>query len=228
MWEIAAGVLVVGIALALLLAPVRLSASYVLAGGLGAEAVVLALTSAYPLAGFSGPVLDDLGFAWSQGWARFGTIVSAQFLHGSLLHFAVNGLVLLWVGPPLEAIIGRRWLAGIYLASGALGLFAAGADDGGALRFVGASASVAGLLGASVAIAPWESLRLGFGSAELVRVPLLVVVLASLVVESTLAALRLADGIAHIAHAAGVVSGAGFGELWLRGHLRGRPLTRAA
>lgn len=228
MWEIAAGVLVVGIALALLMAPVRLSASYLLAGGLGAEAVVLALTSAYPVAGFSGPVLHDLGFAWSQGWARLGTILTAQFLHGSLLHFAVNGLVLLWAGPPLEALIGRRWLVGIYLGSGALGLLAAGADDGSALRFVGASASVAGLLGASVAIAPWGSIRLGFGAAELLRVPLLLVVLLFLIVESTLAALQLADGVAHIAHAVGIVSGAGFGELWLRAQGGARERTRAA
>lgn len=58
---------------------------------------------------------------WTVGDNRFETLVTSCFLHGSILHLAMN-LFLLWqIGPLLERAIGSARFFPLYLASGIAG-----------------------------------------------------------------------------------------------------------
>lgn len=104
--------------------------------------------------------LDLIGLAFDPGsrqlvgvadgeWYR---LLTSMFLHEQVMHIAFNMLSLWWLGPPLEAALGRiRYLA-LYLLSG-LG--------GGALSYLlaaqnqpslGASGAIFGLLGATAVL----------------------------------------------------------------------------
>ncbi|UNO40981.1 rhomboid family intramembrane serine protease [Streptomyces sp. MST-110588] len=104
--------------------------------------------------------LDMLALAWDPGqfklvgvaegeWYR---LLTAMFLHQQIMHIGFNMLSLWWLGPSLEAALGRvRYLA-LYLLSG-LG--------GSALSYVlaaqnepslGASGAIFGLLGATAVL----------------------------------------------------------------------------
>ncbi|MEV4921829.1 rhomboid family intramembrane serine protease [Streptomyces roseoverticillatus] len=91
---------------------------------------------------------EPQGVAEGQ-WYR---LVTAMFLHQAPMHIAFNMLSLWWIGPPLEAALGRARYLALYLLSG-LG--------GSALTFVvadprqpslGASGAIFGLLGATAVI----------------------------------------------------------------------------
>jgi membrane associated rhomboid family serine protease len=94
---------------------------------------------------FGGPVE---GVAEGQ-WYR---LLTAMFLHQAPMHIAFNMLSLWWLGPPLEAALGRARFLALYLLAG-LG--------GSALTFVvadptqpslGASGAIFGLLGATAVL----------------------------------------------------------------------------
>jgi membrane associated rhomboid family serine protease len=91
-------------------------------------------------------------------WALYGPLVAdgewwrlitATFLHASLIHLAFNMLFLWWMGAPLEEAIGRGRFLLLYLVSGLAG-------SAGALLLtpngvtVGASGAVYGILGAAL------------------------------------------------------------------------------
>jgi membrane associated rhomboid family serine protease len=86
------------------------------------------------------------GLAVSNGdWWR---LVTAMFLHGSLLHLAFNMLALYWLGTIIEQALGTRRFLLVYFVSGLAG-------SAGALWFssafavtVGASGAIFGLIGA--------------------------------------------------------------------------------
>jgi membrane associated rhomboid family serine protease len=78
-------------------------------------------------------------------------LVTAAFLHGSVLHIGMNMLVLWIIGPPLEAYLGHGRYALLYLASGLAG-------SAGALLWspdvpaVGASGAIWGIMGAALVL----------------------------------------------------------------------------
>jgi membrane associated rhomboid family serine protease len=82
---------------------------------------------------------------------EYWRLVTAGFLHGSLIHLATNMLSLYWLGIPLERILGRSRMLIIYLL-GLLGssvsvlLFSAPVS-----LTIGASGAVYGLMGALLA-----------------------------------------------------------------------------
>jgi membrane associated rhomboid family serine protease len=86
------------------------------------------------------------GLAVSNGdWWR---LVTAMFLHGSLLHLAFNMLALYWLGNIIEQALGTPRFLLVYVVSGLAG-------SAGALWFspafavtVGASGAIFGLIGA--------------------------------------------------------------------------------
>ena len=85
-------------------------------------------------------------FVADGDWWR---LVTAAFLHASLLHIVFNMLALWWIGGPLEAAIGHWRYLTIYAIAGLAG-------SAGALLvkpqafIVGASGAIFGLLGAMV------------------------------------------------------------------------------
>jgi membrane associated rhomboid family serine protease len=98
----------------------------------------------------------DIGVAHGQ-WYR---LVTAMFLHASLLHIAFNMLALWWVGAPLEQRIGRGRFLLVYFVSGLAG-------SAGALfqapfsPTVGASGAIFGLFGAILVLERKGSYVLG-------------------------------------------------------------------
>ncbi len=98
----------------------------------------------------SGGALDALGMtgAYAAAHGRWWTLLTAIYLHGSLLHLLFN---LLWVNqlaPAVEELYGRSRLLLIFTAAGVLG-FAVSNWIGVAFT-IGASGSIFGLLGAMV------------------------------------------------------------------------------
>lgn len=85
------------------------------------------------------------------GWWR---LVSAMFLHGSILHIAFNMFALWMIGTPVEQYLGRARFVGLYFVSGLAG--SAGALLQTPLTpVVGASGAIFGILGAMLII-EWQ------------------------------------------------------------------------
>ena len=85
--------------------------------------------------------------AWRAGW--WWTLITAIYLHGSLLHIVFN---LLWVrqlAPAVEEIFGPARLVVIFTVSGVAGFVLSNVASGE--WTIGASGAVFGLLGAMVA-----------------------------------------------------------------------------
>lgn len=140
------------------------------------------------------------------------TLITAQGLHGGLGHLIGNLAALLFVGPPVEArVAGWRVLA-IFLAAGAIGLAVeAAATPGSTIPILGASASVAGLIGAVARRDPHARVPLvvparGFRLRRL-SVPVLPLVAAWLVVQVAGVAFEEGEPVAFLAHATGFVVG---------------------
>jgi len=98
----------------------------------------------------SGAALDALGMTGAAAWAvgRWWTLLTAIYLHGSLLHLLFN---LLWVNqlaPVVGELYGRSRLILIFTAAGVLGFVV---SNGVGVPFtIGASGAIFGLLGAMV------------------------------------------------------------------------------
>ena len=118
--------------------------------------------------GISGFVLDRLGacrpLPYMQGeWWR---LVMPIFLHGGLLHIAMNTWVLMDVGPQVEGVYGSARYLFLYVVTGAAGFLASSATN----HFsVGASGALMGLIGLMLAI----TTRRGGTYMQMVRVQLL-------------------------------------------------------
>jgi len=77
------------------------------------------------------------------------TLVTAQFLHGSILHIFFNMLFLLVFGPEIEYLTGHVRFVAFYLACGILGGIAdISVMTGSHVPGIGASGAIAGVLGA--------------------------------------------------------------------------------
>lgn len=98
----------------------------------------------------SGPALDALGMTGAYAWAlgRWWTLVTAIYLHGSLLHILFNLLWINQLAPAVEGLYGRSRLILIFTGAGVLGFVAS--NWVGVPFTIGASGSIFGLLGAMV------------------------------------------------------------------------------
>lgn len=81
-------------------------------------------------------------------------LLASAFLHGNVMHFAVNMMALWSLGPALEAILGPRRYLVLYGAS-ALGGSLASAFLRQHHSSVGASGAIWGLMAAGIALAVW-------------------------------------------------------------------------
>lgn len=140
------------------------------------------------------------GRVWAGEWWRLFT---ASFLHGSVLHLAVNAYALAALGPSVERLYGRAVLLLTFLAGGALGFVASASFV--PQPSLGASAGLFALLGLLLAFALRERERLHpLARRAMVR---------ELV---TVAALNLALGLAipfvdNAAHVGGFAGGLALG-----------------
>jgi membrane associated rhomboid family serine protease len=87
------------------------------------------------------------GFAWQRG--EWWTLLTAIYLHGSLLHILFNVLWIRQLGPAVENLYGSARFFVIFTIAGAAGFVLSNVLIG--YPTVGASGSIFGLLGAMVA-----------------------------------------------------------------------------
>lgn len=89
-----------------------------------------------------------LAIADGQWWR----LITAAFLHGSLLHLAFNMYALYWLGPQLEELLGQKKFLALYLISAFGGNVASYYFSGINTLSVGASGAIFGLLTATIVI----------------------------------------------------------------------------
>lgn len=147
------------------------------------------------------------------------TLISYQFLHGGWGHLIGNLLFLFLLGFTVEKALGPGRFLAAYLVCGALsGLVFVGFSMASQLPLIGASGSISGLMGMYVAIYGLQKIRffyfLGvyFNYFRAPAIALLPVWLGKEVYDYWYAG---ATGIAYMAHAGGLVAGAGL--VWLLG-----------
>ncbi len=98
-------------------------------------------------------------------------LITAAFLHASLIHLGMNMLVLWFIGAPVEQAIGRGRFLAIYMVSGLAG-------SAGAIIFspnavtVGASGAIFGILGAALVLELQGSKVLGGQAFGLIAINL--------------------------------------------------------
>lgn len=138
--------------------------------------------------------------------SRPWSVVTSIFLHSSLMHLFFNMLVLYFFGPILERQVGSGRFLLLYAVSGILaGVAQVFAFPGSAV--LGASGAIFGVLGALTVLMPSMVIYLFFVPIKMVYATLL---FAALDLFPVLAG--SSDGVAHIAHLAGLAAGlaAGF------------------
>ena len=107
------------------------------------------------------------GLAEGEWWR----LLTAAFLHGSIIHLGFNMFVLWFIGAPVEQAIGRGRFLALYIVSGLAG-------SAGALLFdpyavtVGASGAIFGILGAALVLEWQRNLVLGGQALGLIVVNL--------------------------------------------------------
>jgi membrane associated rhomboid family serine protease len=129
------------------------------------------------------------------------TILTYQFLHGSLLHLGFNMLALFFFGPRLEARLGGARFLGLYLASGVGGAALSLLTPDAAI--IGASGAVFGVLLAFARYYPRE--RIFIWGVLPVEARILVVFLAIFSLWAGFSGAQA--GVAHFAHLGGFVGG---------------------
>ena len=88
------------------------------------------------------------------------TLVTSQFLHGSVLHIFFNMLFLAVFGPEIEYLAGHVRFIGFYLICGIAGNVAQVAmSPGSHVPGIGASGAIAGILGAYLLRFPTNSIE---------------------------------------------------------------------
>ena len=101
--------------------------------------------------GISGHVLDRLGASRPLGLlgGQWWRLVMAMFLHGSVLHIAMNTWVLLDIGPQVEEVYGSARYLFLYVTTGVAGFVVSAVTIH---KSVGASGALMGLIGLMIAI----------------------------------------------------------------------------
>jgi rhomboid protease GluP len=132
---------------------------------------------------------------------EFFRLITAQFLHGGLIHIGFNMMVLMDIGPVVEEVYGSARFLFLYLATGTVGfLFSAFSGH----NSIGASAPILGLIGLLIAI---TTKRSGAHMQEL-RSRLISWVVAIFVLGFFI------SGVDNWAHAGGLAAGFGLGKLF--------------
>jgi membrane associated rhomboid family serine protease len=172
-----------------------------------------------------------LGNARLQGqWIpASATIVTAMFLHGSVLHLAGNMLYLWIFGDNIEDRLGRGRFVLFYRLCGVVAaLGQAVADPDSRVPMIGASGAISGVLGAYLVLYPRAKVLVLLPLLFIfytVRVPALVVLglwFVGQLLSSLAAPPGSGGGVAFAAHVGGFVAGVFLVRVFLRERRRPR------
>lgn len=94
-----------------------------------------------------------LTMAGLHDWGAYGTLLSYMLLHGSLLHIALNGTMLLSLGSGIERVLGGGRFTAFFILCGICSiLFQYGFDSHSSIPLIGASGAISGLFGAVIVL----------------------------------------------------------------------------
>ncbi|WPZ34264.1 rhomboid family intramembrane serine protease [Thalassobaculum sp. OXR-137] len=147
-----------------------------------------------------------------DGVPSVATLVTAQFLHGGLMHLIGNVVAVLLAGILVERKAGAIRLLGVFLLSGIAGLAVeAAAGPGSTAPILGASAGAAGLMGGVLRLDPRGQIRIpwpGGGRPRLRSFPAVPLIGVWLIAQVAGLAFAAGEPIAFLAHGTGFVMGA--------------------
>ncbi len=139
------------------------------------------------------------------------TLVTAMFLHGSLLHVAGNMLYLWIFGNNIEDAMGHGRFALFYLLCGLTASFTqVAAFPGSSAPMIGASGAIAGVLGAYLVLFPTARVLTLFYLIVFVRVvpvPAVIILGIWFLLQLVSAGEITPGGVAWFAHIGGFVAG---------------------
>ncbi|EDP64018.1 hypothetical protein BAL199_05469 [alpha proteobacterium BAL199] len=140
------------------------------------------------------------------------TLVTAQGLHGGFGHLIGNLAALAFAGPPAEAQTGAWRLLLVFLLAGAAGLAVeAVASATSSVPIIGASAAIAGVIGAVTRRDPHGHVRMAIPARGFrlrrIAIPVLPVVAVWLVAQLAGIAFEQGEPVAFLAHATGFIVG---------------------
>lgn len=160
-----------------------------------------------------GGALFAFGAKWTQAiaYGQAWRLVTANFLHGGLVHLVFNCYALANLGPLVENSFGRRKFFLIYLVTGVTA-FSTSALFSPHTLSIGSSGSIFGLLGLAIVFGKFRSGPLG---QEIARQLMRWVFLGLILI--------MVPGIDHAAHIGGFVAGAGLALLVDAGEPRRGP-----
>ncbi len=179
-----------------------------------------------------GELVDALrsGAIFSQETA---TLITSQFLHGSIVHIGGNMLYLWIFGNNVEDRFGRLRFLAFYLVGGIVAALAQVAiDPGSTVPTIGASGAIAATLGAYLVLFPGARVTTAIFVVffyQLIEVPAVVVLVFWFVLQlvSGIGSLGVDDsatgGVAFFAHIGGFVFGAAVGLIVRLGNGARRP-----
>jgi membrane associated rhomboid family serine protease len=153
-----------------------------------------------------------------------GTLITSQFLHGSIVHIGGNMLFLWIFGNNVEDTFGQLRFLAFYLIGGIVAALAQVAiDPGSTVPTIGASGAIAATLGAYLVLFPGARVTTAIFLVffyQLIEVPAVVVLVFWFVIQlfSGIGSLGVSDaassgGVAFFAHIGGFVFGAAVGLL---------------
>ncbi len=113
--------------------------------------LLIAIAIGYVAQLLTGDALIELGANYGPAirGGQYWRLVTSMFLHGGLLHLALNAWALFQIGSLLELLAGSSWMLLVYFTTGIAGSLASALFTH--QPSVGASGAIFGLLGALIA-----------------------------------------------------------------------------
>lgn len=166
------------------------------------------------------PRVEERGIAQATAGIPISlTLLTALFLHGSPLHLAGNMLYLWIFADNVEEVLGAFRFLLAYLTFGVVGgLLQVAAAPESLVPILGASAAVAGVLGAYMVWFPNHRIRVLI-LRVVVEIPALWVIVSWIVIQAVLGLLGSGSpsdlgGVAYAAHLGGAVVGIAVGLIY--------------
>lgn len=156
--------------------------------------------------------LSGAGLARGQWW----TLVTYLFLHANLMHLVVNVLGLWFIGPEVEAMLGRSRYIVLYLVSGVAGGILQTAFSAPASELVGASGALCGVLLSFTTTYPQMQLRALLFFILPVNMKARTLGWGLIAFSTACAVLHLFPVLGHLAHLGGALAGAALTKYWIR------------
>jgi membrane associated rhomboid family serine protease len=177
------------------------------------------LTAIFGIGGIDGRTLDVLGATRPMGYliafGQWWRLITAIFLHGSLMHIVFNMWVIMDIGPMVEELFGSARYLFLYIATGVFG-YVVSSFFGHAS--VGASGALLGLIGLLLA----STTRSSGAAAQMMRSNLIKWIIYIAIMGF------MFSGIDNYAHFGGLASGFALGKLFIDRPPQGPTETRIA